>query len=81
MADGTLILDLHVVPGASKTAFAGEHDGRMRLRVAAPPVDGAANREVLRFLAKAYGVPRSAVTLVSGAGGRRKRVRIEGPGD
>lgn len=50
----------------------------IKIRVKAPPVDGAANVELLRFLAKRLGVPRSSVHLVAGATGRRKRVAVDG---
>ena len=69
---------LHIQPRASKTGFQGEHDGRLKIRLAAPPVDGAANDELTRFLATAFGVQRRAVAILSGESGRRKRVRIEG---
>ncbi len=69
---------LRVVPRASKTEVAGRHGDAIKIRVKAPPVDGAANRELARFLAKHLGVPRSAVQLVSGASSRDKRVAIVG---
>ncbi|HSG88358.1 MAG TPA: DUF167 family protein [Pseudomonadales bacterium] len=74
-----LLLDCHVVPGAAHSAFAGLHDGRVRIRLHARPVEGAANRELIRFLAEAFGVPKRQVSLVAGASSRRKRVRIEAP--
>lgn len=81
MADDApcITLDCHVVPGAARTEFAGSHDGRVRIRVHARPVEGAANRELLRFLADAFGVPLRHTTLVAGANSRRKRVRIDAP--
>ena len=82
--DGTaLVLALHVQPGASRTEIAGTHgvagDMRLKLRLAAPPVDGKANAELLRFLAEAFGVPLRQVVLVRGATSRQKSVRIESP--
>jgi uncharacterized protein (TIGR00251 family) len=76
-------LTIRVTPKASKTAVTGvvalEGDATaLGLRVAAPPVDGAANDEVVRFVAKALGVGRSAVTLVTGQTSRVKRLRIVG---
>ena len=76
---GAVELDLHVQPGAKRTEFAGRHGERLKVRIAAPPVDGAANDELVRFLAEAFGVPRRQVILVSGAASRSKRVRIEAP--
>jgi len=67
-----------VTPRASRTALAGVVDGRLKLRVAAPPVGGAANEELVRFLAKALGVPRAAVAVTAGAAGRRKTVQVQG---
>ncbi len=71
-------IHLHVVPRASRTAIAGLHDGRVKLAVAAPPVDGEANDAILRFLAKTLGLSRDAVTLGSGATGKRKTIEVEG---
>ncbi len=65
-------------PRASRTEVAGVAEGRLRIRVAAPPVEGEANEELVRFLAKALGVPRSAVEVTGGASGRRKTVAIRG---
>ncbi|MCK0509449.1 DUF167 domain-containing protein [Aromatoleum anaerobium] len=78
-ADGSLVLSLHVQPGAKKTEFTGPHGEAMKLRLAAPPVDGRANTALCVFLAEFCGVPRAAVTLVSGESSRAKRVRIADP--
>ena len=75
---GEVVLDLHVQPGAKRTEVAGTHGDRLKIRLAAPPVDGAANDELVRFLAEAFGVPRRNVTIVTGATARRKRVRVLG---
>jgi uncharacterized protein (TIGR00251 family) len=69
---------VRVVPRAKRTAIAGERDGRLLVRVAAPPVDGKANAAVVKLLAKTLGVPRSSVTIVSGELSRDKVVRVEG---
>lgn len=76
--DGAVVLSLHVQPGAKKTECVGPHGDAMKLRLAAPPVDGKANAELVAFLARFCGVARSAVTLVSGETSRAKRVRVEG---
>jgi len=65
-------------PRASRTEIAGVAEGRLRVRVAAPPVEGAANEELVRFLARALGVPKSAVGVTSGTAGRRKTVLVRG---
>ena len=77
IADGVR-LALHVQPGASRSELAGLHGGALKIRVAAPPVDGAANGELIRFLAALFGVARSRVAVVSGAGARRKTVVVQG---
>jgi uncharacterized protein (TIGR00251 family) len=71
-------LTLHVQPRARRTEVAGLHGAAIRVRLAAPPVDGAANDELVRFLAERLGVPRRAVRLVAGAGARRKVVEVDG---
>ena len=76
-SDGVL-LRIKVVPQASRTELAGFHGDTVRIRVSATPVDGAANRELLRFLAELLAVPRSAVHLRSGAGSRSKLVSVSG---
>jgi uncharacterized protein (TIGR00251 family) len=75
----TLQLTLHVQPGASRTEVAGTHGEALKVRLAAPPVDGKANAELLRFLAEVFGVPRRNVTLLRGETSRAKAVRIERP--
>lgn len=80
-ADGSLVLSLHIQPGARRTGFAGLHGEAMKLRLAAPPVDGKANAALCAYLAEFCGVPKSAVSLLSGETSRAKRVRIEGAAD
>lgn len=77
-AAGGAELDLLVVPRSSRTRVAGEHGGRLKIQVAAPPVDGEANAALVAFLAEALGVRRSDVEVAAGEGGRRKRVRVAG---
>jgi len=74
-----ITLTLHVQPGAKHTEATGMHGDAYKIRLAAPPVDGKANAELLRFLSEAFGVSQRAVTLVRGAASRRKTVRIEAP--
>lgn len=69
---------VHVVPRARETAVAGRHGDAIKIRIAAPPEDGAANAELVRFLAERLGVARSAVTIAAGAAGRRKTVEVAG---
>ncbi len=65
-------------PGAKRSEFAGRHGERIKLRLAAPPVEGKANAALIEFLAGYFGVPRRNVTIVSGVKSRAKRVAIEG---
>ncbi len=73
-----LIVEVQVVPRASRTAVGPAVGERLRVAVTSPPVDGAANAAVIDALADAFGVRRSAVEIVRGERGRRKTVRIAG---
>ena len=75
---GALVFRVRVAPRASKTAAAGSHDGALKVRVAAPPVEGAANEELRRFLARAFGVSRDDVEITSGLASKTKTVRVRG---
>ncbi|MFL6336578.1 MAG: DUF167 domain-containing protein [Pyrinomonadaceae bacterium] len=75
---GALTFRVRVAPRASQTAAAGVHDGALKVRVAAPPVGGAANAELTRFLAKALGVPARSVEIVNGHASKLKLVRVAG---
>jgi uncharacterized protein (TIGR00251 family) len=71
-------LAIRVIPRAPRTRVDGERGGAILIRLAAPPVDGAANAALIAFVAETLGVPRRAVTIVTGENARDKRVRIEG---
>lgn len=71
-------LELLIQPRASKSEVIGPHDGRMKIRIKAPPVDGEANKELISFLAKHLHLPRAAIRIVSGETGRRKTVELHG---
>lgn len=70
-----------VQPRASRSEVIGRHGDAIRIRLQAPPVDGAANEELVRFIAERVGVPRGRVTIVAGHQARRKLVAIEGVED
>lgn len=73
---GEWSLLVRVVPGANKTEYAGEQGGRLRIRLAAPAVENKANKALLAFIAKTFGLRTSRVTLLSGETGRHKRLLI-----
>lgn len=73
-----LFFTVRVAPRASKSEIAGEHDGALKVRVASPPVDGAANAELVRLLAKTFGVARSDVEIVGGQTAKTKQIKIFG---
>ena len=73
-------LRLRVSPGATRAGVVGRHGEAWKIRVAAPPEGGRANEAVIRLLADTLSVPRGAVTLVSGHGGRDKIVELAGIG-
>ncbi len=76
--DGWLTFSVRVVPRASRSEVVGEHQGALRVRIAAPPVDGAANDELVRLLARALKVSRNAIAITTGQTSRLKRVAISG---
>lgn len=78
--DGTrLILDCVIQPRAREDRLVGVTGEALRIRITAPPVDGKANAHLIRFLAQQFQVKQSAITIVSGQTGRRKRVCITDP--
>lgn len=72
------VLTCRVQPRAKRDEIAGEHDGAVKIRVQAPPADGAANKALIAFLAKRFGVRKSSVSIEQGTTARDKRVRIRG---
>jgi len=77
-AGGALTLELLIQPRASRTRVVGEHDGRLKVQLAAPPVDGEANAALVEFIAHALHVKKADVEVLRGETGRRKTVRIAG---
>ncbi|MCL2656707.1 MAG: DUF167 family protein [Betaproteobacteria bacterium] len=78
LANGSLILNLHIQPGAKRSELVGLHGDALKIRLAAPPVEGKANAALISFLADLLDVPKTAVSLEAGASSRRKRVRVDG---
>jgi uncharacterized protein (TIGR00251 family) len=79
--DDRVTLALRIQPRASRDEVAGLHGERLKLRITAPPVDGAANEHVCRFLARLFGIAPSRVRLLKGTTGRDKLVALEGVGE
>jgi len=69
---------VYVQPRAARTQVAGMHDGCVKIRLAAPPVEGAANAELIEFVAGKLDVPKSRVRLVAGDTSRRKTLVVDG---
>jgi len=78
--NGRLTFKVRVVPRASHSEIVGEHDGALRVRIAAPPVEGAANEELVRTLAQAFKVSRNTIEIVAGHTSKLKTVRVTGLG-
>ena len=76
--NGAIVFTARVVPRASKSEIVGAHDGALKIRLAAPPVEGAANEELIKTLAKYFDVNKNAVEIVSGATAKTKQIRIAG---
>ena len=76
--DGRLTFHVRVVPSAKRSEIVGEHDGSLRVRLSSAPVNGAANEELMRILARALKVPRTSVAIIAGPTSKLKRVAIYG---
>ena len=75
--NGAVVMDISVVPGAKRTELVGLHDGALRVRLAAPPVDGKANEALIAWIANELCVQRRDVELIRGMSSRRKQVRVD----
>jgi uncharacterized protein (TIGR00251 family) len=76
--ESVLTFKVQVVPRASRSEIVGEHGGALRVRISAPPVEGAANEELVRLLPRALGVSRRAITITGGHTSKLKVIRGEG---
>jgi hypothetical protein len=77
-ADEGAVVEVYVQPRASRSELAGLHEGRLKLRLTAPPVEGEANRECIRFVARLLSVPKSSVVILQGHKSRAKSLLIRG---
>ena len=73
----TVTFSVYVQPRAAKVGFAGSHLGALKIRLTAPPSDGAANKQCCELIAKTLSVPKSAVEIATGHTSRQKRIRIQ----
>ena len=76
--EGALIFNVRVVPRASKSEIVGELGGALKIKLKSPPVDGAANEELIKVLAKFFAVPKSAVEILRGQTSKSKQIKIVG---
>lgn len=74
--NGAVIFNVRVVPRASKSEIVGELGGALKIRIASPPVDGAANAELIKVLSKTFGVSKSEVEIVGGQTSKTKQIKI-----
>jgi len=75
--DENLIFTVRVVPHVAKSEIVGEMDGALKIRIASPPVDGAANAELVKLLSKTFNVSKSAIEILSGETSKTKKVQIK----
>jgi len=75
-SDNAIIFDIRVIPRSSRSEIVGEHDGALKVKLASPPVDGAANAELIKLFAKKFGVSKSDIEIVSGETSKNKRIKI-----
>lgn len=71
-----MLLNVHAVPNASQSEMMGWHNGALKIRLSAPPIEGKANEELRRFLAKIFGIAPSLIEIERGAGSKYKRLRL-----
>ena len=77
--DGCIILNVRVVPRASRDEIAGQMGDALKVRIQAPPVEGKANAYLVKFLSRHWKIPRASIEILSGETGRSKRLRIANP--
>src|SRR5262245_3108302 len=76
--DQDIVIPVRVQVRASQSGIAGELDGALKIRLAAPPVDGEANEELIRVIAKFFEIPRAQISLIAGQTSKNKLIRING---
>ncbi|MBI5556987.1 MAG: YggU family protein [Deltaproteobacteria bacterium] len=78
IAETAVCLDLYIQPKSSKNTICGLHGNELKLAITSPPVDGKANKAVIAYLAKLFGLAKSSVTIISGQQSRHKRCVLHG---
>lgn len=76
-----LILSLHIQPKSSKNSVVGIYNGAFKLKIKAPPVDGAANKEIIKFVSKLIKVKKNSIKIVMGQTSKQKKIYIDKPKD
>jgi uncharacterized protein len=76
--NSAIIFSVRVVPRASKSEIVGEMDGALKIRIASPPVDGAANAELIKLLAKTFSIAKSEVEITGGQTSKSKQIKLNG---
>ncbi len=76
--DGAFVFAVRVIPKSSKSEIVGEMDGALKVKINAPPIDGAANAELIKILAKHFGVAKSAIEILKGQTSKTKQIKIVG---
>lgn len=79
--DDGILVSLYIQPKSSKNQVVGIYNGAFKLKIKAPPVDGAANKECIKFISKEIKIPKSSITIISGHTGRQKKVLIKNKKD
>jgi uncharacterized protein (TIGR00251 family) len=77
-SNGSISFSIRVIPRSSKSEIVGEHDSALKIKLKSPPVEGAANEELIVFLSKLLNTPRSNIEILSGRSSRSKRIRVTG---
>ena len=75
--DGAIFFNVRAVPKSSKNEIVGEIDGAVKIKIKAPPIDGAANAELIKLLSKTFGVSKSAIVIIGGETSKNKYLKIE----
>ncbi len=75
--DGTIIFDVKVVPRSSKSEIVGELGGALKIKLKSPPVDGAANAELIKVLSKTFGISKNEIEIIGGQTSKDKKIKIQ----